>query len=94
MMLVGQRLDVTFVWAEGGITAPVQMWIEEILMALPSDVQGKVLDEVISRVEYMNEEIAKVELEVTEDYDTTVGDGIEEDEDMQESAAGYPHEDH
>ena len=76
--ILGQRLDVTFVWAEGGITAPVQMWIEEILMALPADVQGKVLDEVIRRVEYMNEEIAKAEAEVAEDWDGVAGDGIED----------------
>ena len=105
-MLLGQRLDVTFVWAEGGITAPVQMWVEEILMALPADVQGKVLDEVIERVELMNEEImkaederleavAKAEAEIAEDWDGVAGDGIEDDdEDMQESAAGYPHGDH
>ena len=66
-MLLGQRLDVTFVWDEGGITAPAQMWIEEILLALPSDVQSKVLTEVIERVEYMNEEIAKAKLEEMED---------------------------
>ena len=78
--ILGQRLDVTFTWDDGGVTAPVQMWVEEILMALPSDVQAKVLDEVISRVEYMNEEIIKAEAEIAEDYDTTVGDGIEDDE--------------
>lgn len=80
-MLLGQRLDVTFVWDDGGgITAPVQMWVEEILMALPADVQGKVLDAVIERVEYMNEEIVKAEAEIAEDWDGVAGDGIEDDE--------------
>ena len=77
-MLLGQKLDVTFVWDDGGVTAPVQMWIEEILMALPSDIQSKVLDEVIERIEYMNEEIAKAELEVAEDWDGVAGDEIED----------------
>ena len=81
--ILGQRLDVTFTWDEGGITAPVQMWIEEILMALPADVQSKVLDEVISRVEHMNEEIAKAEAEVAEDWDGVAGDGIEDDDETE-----------
>ena len=67
MLLGTAKIDVTFVWDEGGITAPVQMWVEEILLALPSDIQSKVLTEVIKRVEYINEEIAKAKLEEMED---------------------------
>ena len=67
MLLGTAKIDVTFVWDEGGITAPVQMWVEEILLALPSDIQNKVLTEVIKRVEYINEEIAKAKLEEMED---------------------------
>ena len=80
MLLGTAKMDVTFTWDEGGITAPVQMWIEEILMALPSDAQSKVLDEVIRRVEYMNEEIVKAEAEIAEDWDGVAGDGIEDEE--------------
>ena len=67
MLLGTAKIDVAFVWDEGGITAPVQMWVEEILLALPSDIQSKVLTEVIKRVEYINEEIAKAKLEEMED---------------------------
>ncbi len=80
MLLGTAKMDVTFTWDEGGITAPVQMWVEEILMALPADVQSKVLDAVIERVEYMNEEIVKAEAEVAEDWDGVAGNGIEDDE--------------
>ena len=67
MLLGTAKIDVAFVWDESGITAPVQMWVEEILLALPSDIQSKVLTEVIKRVEYINEEIAKAKLEEMED---------------------------
>ena len=49
--------DTMLTWNEGGIKAPLEMWIQEIVMALPAETQKEILSRVIARVEEINEAI-------------------------------------
>ena len=49
--------DTMLTWDDGGIKAPLEMWIQEIIMALPAETQNQILERVISRVEEINEAI-------------------------------------
>ena len=46
--------DVTLTWEEGGITAPADIWVSCIVLALPEDIQKKILNLVIEEVRRRN----------------------------------------
>jgi len=67
MLNIPHEHNTTLVWEDGGVSAPVEMWIQEIILALPADMQAQVLDRITARVEEINAEIA------AEKYD---GEGV------------------
>ena len=69
--------EVMFEWEDGSVSAPLGLWIEQMLLAMPGDQQKQVLDAVIAEIERRNE-IFKAEAEITEEWDETTGDFDEE----------------
>ena len=55
MYIADMKTDVTITWEGGGVTAPLDMWVEQMLIAMPEDQQKKVLDAVIAEVKRRNE---------------------------------------
>lgn len=53
--------DTMLTWDDGGIKAPLEMWIQEIVMALPAETRIEILSRVIERVEEINEAIVASE---------------------------------
>ena len=54
MILGDFNSNVTLVWEGGGVVAPVDIWVSHIVLALPEDVQKKVMDAVIAEVKRRN----------------------------------------
>ena len=46
--------DVTLTWESGGVTAPVDVWVGQILLALPQSTQKMAMDAVISEINRRN----------------------------------------
>ena len=74
--------EVMFEWEDGSVSAPLSLWIEQILLAMPKDQQGKVLDAVIAEIERRNkiaqDRLKEIEAEIAEEEDETVDEsGVE-----------------
>jgi len=59
-MFPGLSAPLTLTWIEEdgetrGVSAPLDIWIAQIVLALPIDIQSAVMDNVISEVERLNE---------------------------------------
>ena len=55
MILGDFNSNVTLTWENGGVVAPVDLWVSQIVLALPDDVRKAVLDSVIAEVNRRNE---------------------------------------
>ena len=75
-MLFGPQ-EVELTWEDGGIRAPVELFVQHIIMALSQDQQAQIINAVTAEIDRRNE-ILSVEAEIAEEWDATVGDGIEE----------------
>ena len=51
-MLPRERLTVT--WNDGGVDAPLDLWVSQILLALSEDQQKEVMENVIDTIERLN----------------------------------------
>ena len=74
--------EVMFEWEDGSVSAPLSLWIEQILLAMPKDQQGKVLDAVIAEIERRNkiaqDRLKEIEAEIAEEEDETADEsGVE-----------------
>ena len=59
MILGDFNSDLTLTWEEGGVRAPVDVWVARIVLALPEDIRKVVLDAVVAEVERRNQTVEK-----------------------------------
>ena len=59
MILGDFNSDLTLTWEEGGVRAPVDVWVARIVLALPEDIRKVVLDAVVAEVERRNQIVSK-----------------------------------
>jgi hypothetical protein len=59
MMVSGFSAPLSLTWIEDGktvgVSAPLEVWISQIVLSLPSDIQSDVMDNVIAEIERLNE---------------------------------------
>ena len=53
--------DVTLTWEGGGVTAPVDAWVSQILLSLSKWQQKEILDAVVAEVNRRNEMLKETE---------------------------------
>ena len=68
--------EVELIWEDGGVKAPVELFVQYIIMALSKDQQEQILNAVMVEIERRNE-ILKSE---SEEQDIIVDDDSEEEE--------------
>ena len=61
MKLGAFNSDVTLTWEGGGVTAPVDVWVSQILLSLGERQQKEILDAVIVEVNRRNELLKETE---------------------------------
>ena len=73
MLELGRPLTLT--WLEDGetvgVSAPVDIWLSRVILALPADIRNTVMDSVVAEVTRLNA--------LEEEAQVTVEDEIEED---------------
>ena len=61
--MLPHRHDVELLWDEGGIAAPVELFVQHIILALTKEQQEQVLSAVIEEIERRNAAIQVLEEE-------------------------------
>ena len=56
-MLLARESEVEMIWEDGGVRAPISVWITSIVLAMAPVDQNKVLDEVVRIVKENNAEV-------------------------------------
>ena len=86
-MLPGLSAPLTLTWLDEneevkGVSAPLEIWVAQIVLVLPRDVQTAVMDNVVTEVMRLNElmEAEKEELDLPEEIEGLFFPEEEEDE--------------
>lgn len=61
MILGDFNSDLTLTWESGGVRAPIDVWVAQIVLSLPEDVRNAVLDSVVAEVELRNQIVEKTD---------------------------------
>ena len=59
MILGDFNSDLTLTWESGGVRAPIDVWVAQIVMSLSEDARKAVLDAVVAEVERRNQTVEK-----------------------------------
>lgn len=51
--------DLTLTWDGGGVRAPLDLWVSQIVLFLPAESRKAVLDSVVAEVERRNQLVEK-----------------------------------
>ena len=59
MILGDFNSDLTLTWEGGGVRAPLDVWLSQIVLFLDKDTRKNVLDAVVAEVERRNQTVEK-----------------------------------